>query len=119
MFSVVQAVQEAAGAVTVFHIAQAAGFGGIGLAMWRFSLRITGGLAELKGNLRVMNRDLQHHVTGAPIELENLVRAENDKVVDRVTAVCVEYGEKIELVSSDLADVRIACAKRHGRNGVT
>ena len=118
MYSIIQTIADVAQTANSFHAIEAAGFGGIGLAMWRYSLRITNGIAELKGNLRVMNNDLKNHVSHSPVELMNLVRTENDKVVDRVTAVCVEYGERIETIGSDLADLRIACAKRHGQNGV-
>ena len=126
--SILQSVAETARSLTVFHFMEAGGFATIVLAMWRFTVQITGKLAELKGYIGVLNQEVKDHIKGAPtlvtcadqsLHLKHVVDRANDKLRDEMAALVIDSGHKVDTIDSRVRAIQRTCDKRHGQNGVT
>jgi len=119
--TILQEVAAVAEKAMGFHIIEVMGFGGVGLAMWRFSLQITGKIADLKGYISTLNQEVKDHIKGAPtlvtcaeqtLHIKKLIDTRDDKLRDEVQYLVLEHADKVEgLIRRE--------NKRWGQNGVT
>jgi len=124
--SVLQQLADVATTTSAFHVIEALGFSGIGLAGWRFTLKITQLIESLRGNIRALEVSVKNHIDITPTliecvqhkkDVEKFVVETQRTLREEMAVLMLEHGSDLRVLSEKVQDTQVTCGKRHGFNG--